>query len=630
MSTGDVGSLFQEEIIIENYFAAESCEAVYGDLRYLFDRREPGLVVVTAEAGAGKTMFCRRLAKQENIPVPVFFFDTVKSFGDVVARVAAAFDITFEEDSPIDAQIDYIGDILGQRGEPVLLVFDKAESLYLATLERVRRFYDRLCQDGVATYVLFVGRPEFLENYKQLLICNFAPTQESFITLGQLSFSETGRYLWHVIKGYRGPEFELFFRPEFIENLYLSTSGNYRAINTIARKWLEQPKDAEGLIEALQNRLKKEEHQESKLGRLSALLSTFSLFLQHSLEKLYDKISPLYTLWQRQSPQQKKIAFFSFGGGVLLLAVLAIFASFWGGSDRKVPQDKEVSSTAVVFSEADFAEKNEEEVFPPAPIPEPSDSRRDRQKAAAVLPEKAVVETGKEVIPAEEEQEAEIGEGISSGQAENLTGVAVVQEKEKVGKDKETKELEQQEAREEDATTPVISSQQKKVSFYEMMDAAEAVLSSPLSVKKDEKKEEKIVELYPLKTSKYRDHIEGKPLAAGKVTEVERLIQNRFVAGMGWRNVGKESLYTIRVAQLPGEEPERLDELFTARQSRKMVADFYLFSKGLDPEYVVVFYGEFSSREAAKKALGQVAAQFPHYSPSVMTIKAAMADVHGK
>ncbi len=175
---------------------------------------------------------------------------------------------------------------------------------------------------------------------------------------------------------------------------------------------------------------------------------------------------------------------------------------------------------------------------------------------------------------------------------------------------------------------PVIRSSRRKVRFQKVIDSQE---DSASLAQISSQKEGEIVLLRPLKSSKYRDAVRGRSLASGRVvgsvTERERLVQNRFVAGMGWRNANKGSLYTVKIAQLAGAQAERLDEIFTARRFRPLVTDLYLFSKGLSPEYVIVFYGEFTRKEDAEKALADISGKFPEYRPSLMTIKEAMQSV---
>ncbi len=613
MDNSGMAPLFQEEAAVENYFAGEGAEAVYAELRYVFSS-ESTLIVVTGEAGVGKTMLCRRLAQEEDIPTPVFFSDTVKSFGGVIAKVADVFGITFEKDATIDAQIDYIGDILCQKKVPVLLVFDQAENFYLATLERVRRFYDSLRKAGVSAYVLFVGRPEFLDNYKQLLICNFEPTLESFIPLGQLSFPEIGRYLWRAVEGRDDPGVELFFRPEFIENLYLATSGNYRAINAIANKWLAQPDDSAALIEFLQSKQQEKQQHKGRRDRLQITMHSASLYLRQLFKEVSRRMASAFVLSQRQSSQQKKTILLSVGGCVLVGVLLVLLFFFFTGGTPVVERNGEQSLVTPAMEEK--AAEEEKLVVPVL-----------SEKPQEVVVEPPVLQKENVVAVRQEEPLLQQTQEAADPDSDEKVEQDIVQEKENVEK-KEEKTAE--------AVTPalVISSEQQKVSFREEIDAADASSLPLLEEQKEEEEVEKKVEkqkevvvLYPLKTSKYKDHVDARSFVNGNVTELERLIQNRFVAGMGWRNASKESLYTIRVAQLEGDEGQRLDGIFTDRKFRPMVADFYLFSKGLSPQYVIVFYGEFSSKEAAQKALHRVAPIFPDYSPLLMTIKEAMASV---
>ncbi len=612
---------FQEEASVENYFAGKPSEELWQQLRHVFTE-ESALIIVTGEAGVGKTMFCRKIAGESELPAAIFFFELVESFEVVITRIADAFfGINLDTELTGDAQINGLCDALQQRGLPVLLVFDQAENLYLATLERIRRLYDSLCEAKVTTSILFVGRPEFLDSYEQLGICNFAEATEHFFSLQELSVAETERYLEYAAGRCGEAGMALFSRPEFIQNLKQAASGNYRIINTVISEWLNQPQEPDTFIETLQDSGEQGRRQQDNLfTRLRGGLRWCLLMLRQLCRDLYR------SWWQEQLPGRKKVILLSLGGLLVASGIALLLPS---GNEPAV-EEKEVVSFVDSASEPVSAERQKQQPSEMIPADTGENVSIDDSLAAAageqaeaaareqsVPPPLLSAQKGqKKVLIQQEDDELLPAEG-----QEPFVIQAVSR------KHEATKVNEEQEAVVEPLSLPVIAPTRKKVRFQGLMDKKEGAFVS--EGESAAQPGEKIVQLYPLKSSKYRAN--ERSLASGRVigraTERQRLVQNRFVAGMGWRSPSKGPLYTIKVAQLAGTEAKMLDEIFTAQRFRPLVTDLYLFSKGLSPEYVVVFYGEFSNRADAEKALRKISRTFPEYRPSLTTIQEAMQSV---
>ncbi len=643
---------FQEEAAVENYFAGKPSEELWQQLRAVFTA-ESTLMIVTGEAGVGKTMFCKKIARESELPASVFFFEVVGSFGDVIAKIADAFfGIALEAELTGDAQISGLCDALQQKGEPVLLVFDQAEELYLATLERIRRLYDSLCKAGVPAYVLFIGRPQFLDNYKQLVICNFDEARERFFSLQQLSETETERYLQSAAARCREAEMGLFSRPEVLQGLYQVSSGNYRTINAAVRKGLSQSQEPAAFIKALQYTDETEPQKQPGLfARLRGVLRSRFLMLRQFCSGLYDR------WWLQQSGQQKKIILFVLCGFLLVSGLAFLFPLGDGATDdneQEISSNEPVSESPAIEAEQQQQPRN----IPPtgqvtvapivisgeksvsgntSPVGSVGESRQAAEKKdpAAIAGERGLVEeqveaAGKEEVPpvftsATGRKKVLIEQEDTPSQPEDESTPIVIQA---VSHKQGMPAVEEEQEIEEEVPPPVIRPSRRKVRFQRIMDSLE---DSASLAQISSQEEGEIVLLRPLESSKYKNSIKGRSLASGRVigsvTERERLVQNRFVAGMGWRNANKGSLYTVKIAQLAGAQAERLDEIFTARRFRPLVTDLYLFSKGLSPEYIIVFYGEFARKEDAEKALADISAKFPEYRPSLMTIKEAMRNV---
>ncbi|WP_163339940.1 AAA family ATPase [Desulfopila sp. IMCC35008] len=190
------------------------------------------VIVISGEKGEGKSTLCRMAVKE--IPsdwLTVVFDRTVESFEDVVREVARTIGCG-EVDvsrSGMSSSIEIIGERLQQIGKQVVTVFDGAEKIYLATLERIRKMLDQLNLEGVKMQVVLCGRPLLLENLKQLSIVNFREVPEKRYFVKPLSVADTGTYLdflaHNQTSGVSGS-----YLPAAIQQIHDITGGNINRI----------------------------------------------------------------------------------------------------------------------------------------------------------------------------------------------------------------------------------------------------------------------------------------------------------------------------------------------------------------------------------------------------------------
>lgn len=587
---------FQNEVALEQYFPGKEFERILSRIEQIFHQKST-LMVLTGEEGTGKTMLCMRLADVKDGCKPVFFPDTVESFRDVVCRIAGVLGLVWQEEVATNDIVEDIITTLSAQSVPVLLVFDQAENLYLATLERIRRLFGRFCDAEVTLHVLFSGRPAFLRSYEQLAICNFPEITEEFFSLAPLSRQETEEYLLYTAA--RNPGYEngtgAAFDKEFVQQLFQATSGNLRAINRFAHRRLEHPDGNSSFLTLLQE-MEEAEDGDNRGERFFEKWWRWVLRISNSWKKT----------WQGRPSAHRKALGLTICGVVLLVAVISLLPGEnveEKGRGEQKPESFTAQESADISMEARIEKPAEESspvvvevVRPPVEeerVPEKKDT------AAVAVPGKELA--GENVAS----QAPETGDEEAS---EHSVAGSVMQQK---GEGTET--------------PPVILPLHTKLIVQDVAETGqqpEAVLPAGEKILEAE---EKIVVLYPSKESKYRDHVEGRPLEGGKVTELERLVQNRFVAGMSWRSGSKDQLYTIQLARLQGTDAmNRLNEFFTVPRYRSLVTDFYLFSKGLHPESVFVYYGEFGDEGSAATGLQTISQKFPAYTPFVISIKDAM------
>ncbi len=156
------GSPFQDRNDLKNLFAGGGRAEVLSELHASVLAGVP-LLIITGEEGSGKTTICRvleqRLAKE---CVVINFPETVESFEDVVRIIGHNLGVVTAEindGKELRSAIGKIAEFLLEKKRHLLIIFDGAENIYLATLERIRKMLGQMTEAGVSLHVLFSGNP---------------------------------------------------------------------------------------------------------------------------------------------------------------------------------------------------------------------------------------------------------------------------------------------------------------------------------------------------------------------------------------------------------------------------------------------------------------------------------------
>ncbi|MCK5516633.1 MAG: AAA family ATPase, partial [Desulfobulbaceae bacterium] len=245
-----VTSPFQATNDLENFFVGGGRAEVLSRLQESITAGVP-LLVLTGEEGSGKTMLCRvlqqRIAEER---VVVYFQHTVESFEDVVRIIARQLGVVTvaEDDRGGRALIGNIVKLLLEKQSHLCVIFDEAENIYLATLERIRKMLGQMTEAGVYFHVLFSGRPSFIENYEQLIICDFKQVEEVHLSLEPLSEVETADYLEGCMAHLSSDSQRDLFTEEVIAKICEFAKGNFGMINSLAEESLVTPGDSSSFM----------------------------------------------------------------------------------------------------------------------------------------------------------------------------------------------------------------------------------------------------------------------------------------------------------------------------------------------------------------------------------------------
>ncbi len=624
-----MGVPFQEEVDVSNYFPGAEFEKTLSGIESALGG-ESSLIILSGPEGTGKSMLCHLICTQEGVR-SVYFPRPVEAFGEVVATIAVELGILGDLDAagarPEDT-IARIVDALKSTGEPVLLVFDEAENIYPATLERIRRMGDQLLREGCRLHTLFSGRPAFIDSCNQSYAADFEKVREFFYELAPLGEDEVAAYIYSVVEKQlspRGTAREIFTL-EKVAKICAASHGNLRAVNRLAREAMSGGGDDSAFVTLL------ETVEEEVVGQSE----------EPGVVDVVDDGGPgVRNPWFDQLQKYRRPLLVA----LLLVGVpVAGWLFFSGGEEPAVVPEKPAAPTRVSGEEAEEAFVRAEE----AALHQPLDRGEPSVALSTVTEEKTAVNTESdegEKQP-EENGEGQQGEQSSAPQEESLAK-APAAANDGLGQGEEES---LDDSRELSPPSPppgrVISPLHRKKMFAVAARAAgggEGARSQPVVSPAAPKvvKTNDSAELPVLRPSgREKRRVASSSPVNSRVTAVnrprsaeemriERLLQNRLVAGMGWQRGTRNRLYTVQLMVLNSDAAmANLKRMLADDKHRYLVSDLYLFSKGVNPERLMVFYGEFPTVDEANRALRKLPPFLRGYRPRTLSIKDAMRKVH--
>ncbi|TAK08488.1 hypothetical protein EPO44_02545 [bacterium] len=203
-------------------YLSEGHMRVFGEILSAIDRRD-GLVCVTGEPGAGKTIICRRLLEELGDKYNVVLVTTPPKTPQAMTET---LDDAFGEEMEGDSRI------------PVA-IFDEAQHLDFRCLDHIK-FLTNLEKEGEKLLqIVLVGQPELAEKVSHKRFIQLEQRIGAKLKLGSLNKKEVWPYLNHrlTIAGLSGGT---RFTKRSASYLYRETSGVPRLINRIANIAVEQ------------------------------------------------------------------------------------------------------------------------------------------------------------------------------------------------------------------------------------------------------------------------------------------------------------------------------------------------------------------------------------------------------
>ena len=586
-----VKSPFQEEVVVENYFACANRGEVLSQIKEAVQNGAT-LMVLTGEEGSGKTMICRLLEHQLSpICTTVFLPRTVDSFEEavqIIARELGLIDVAELEGGDIELTLEQINDFLLEESINLFIIFDEAENLFLATLERIRKMLDRAIGAGVQMHILFSGRETLLENCNQLALNDFQDTDDLFFELMPLSKDETADYLKHCSTRLTDKDVTTVFSDEDVSNIYSLAKGNFRTINILGTESVKSHSADTSFMVLLDG--VKDGYGSERGGGYAAKYSP-----------LVDKFRP----------------YFPWIGGGLCCFLLFLFLVGLGDEDSDVAQDIQQTQKNVeietVTTVREPLGKNIEIAEPVEKVQSPEEN----ETAFQVSEQNAPVDEEAVSLPVENTKQKDV-EQQQSVLKHAATMENEIAEKVEVIEDEVVVEAGDQ--------VLVETKDQQHIEEAEILEAADIVTLRPrqeLKIKHASSPEHQgaIIKVQS------RKEVRSGTVANGYFS-VADLYDARLMAGLSWKGSDKENMYTVQLMVLASSAAEKnLKKMLAQVNYRQEAGNFFIFEKATKPANIYVFYGEYPNIETARLVKNSLPKFLRDHKPYVVSIKGAISKV---
>ncbi len=567
---------FQDEILLENFYAGAGRGDLLVRMQGAVENGVP-LMVLSGGEGSGKTMMCRMLENEcPTSTLVVFFPVTVESFEDVVRIIAKKLDLDLpapDEGMTIDAAIEQIIAHLLRQSKELLIIFDEAEDIYLATLERIRRMLDRITASGVRMRILFSGRKTFLENCEQLSICDFRTTKDLHFDLLPLTEEETSEYLRTCSERLPTSERRKVFNAEVVRNIHSLAKGRFRKIKFLANESLSSHGDDTSFMVLLDNVEDAAEAEEDnpetgrpRMGRSFA------------------------AMWW-------------IGGALCTLLLLSFF--FNSGEERRV--------------------------IKPVPLPSSTDNTKVEATQIGGNPQQPDIRPQAQEVTQPARQDPEISKQQPEMLEQKVASVPEIEPTvtaEATGSSEMTPEI---------SELPPATAQLTPKKEIELLPAPVRTKVGtipeikvpvlrpipPLKVKPRSASEPAsgAAKVLP------RTEVQETVGATAHLT-VDQLYQKRLHAGTAWVSGEKNDKFTVQLMVLTAKNAElNLKKMLAQPNYRQEAGNFFIFRKNGSPEVVLVFYGEYSTIDQARLAQNSLPQFLREHQPYAVSVRGALAKV---
>ncbi len=649
-------SPFLEEIDTELFFSGGNRKSLLDEIK---DAIAGNVAVITlvGEEGDGKSHLCKMILKERTDGVfSVYLPDPLESYEDVIRIVAQEMNISLREQDELGGAGSLLEEILKRLDESdrnLLLLFDQAEQIYLATLERIRKMVDQANRERVRFQILLSGRKILKDNLQQLEMCSFEGAEEKHFSLTPLNVSETYDYLNFCMQYGEGEIEKEVFTREAAEKIFSIGHGNFRMTNILAEESLESLSSDTSFLVLLDNVRDGEKSEPPKnisrfsaaelKGQLPLLLEGLKTRMPQLFAGLRVRVIDFAAEIKRRMPVSFKDLLeqreWALGAGGGLVLILILFVMIFSGSDEGGDEQSIVESPQVEVEYKEVAGSPERSMVPPKelsqeeaqPLPrEIIDEVSGGEQTDTAAQDSKVLdkEMPPQVVVGRDAEEA-MADRASVDQVQAPVQEALLTESQEIPSEESGEnELPKEQA---DKKVAIAASGEGSVSVDALENVNEQVVSY-------EEKEQvgATIRVEPLEAVPTRQEqfpiLGGNGTVSKKVAKkktprdsVDKIYDRRVVASAKWWVGEQQGQYTVQLMALTSDKAEaNLKKMLTQKEYQEVSDDLFILRKKTTTLTILVFFGEFQTLEEARKAKESLPEFLRKHQPYAISVAGAV------
>jgi general secretion pathway protein A len=381
------------------FYATPIYQEAFAALSYGIEAKK-GFIVITGEAGTGKTTLLRKLMRSLEATIhSVFVFNTDLSFAALLRVILRDLGLPKQKADKVTMTEQLNAYLIeqAQRSHIVALLIDEAQKLSDETLEGLRLLSNLETDKGKLIQIVLMGQPELEGKLDQANLRQLKQRVAIQCRLAPLKGEEVNRYIHYRVQaaGYEGED---LFDPVAVEQIAFYSRGIPRVINIICDNTLliayagSKKQVAGEVVQEVVRDLRLTDQPRAKTAppvRELEITNEREEVFQAAEEKVVDK------LWQAVSkelemrmprrpnrPYKESLA----GMGLGMLLALVVFGSAGAALYRLMGTSGENTQLAKQNEQAPKSEARDDAARPEPPAPQDSPQSTEQGNPGTLSP----------------------------------------------------------------------------------------------------------------------------------------------------------------------------------------------------------------------------------------------------